>query len=91
MQSTLSPDIIGAQAAALGVDLSPQQCLSLQRYAQLLAKWNASFNLTSIRAEGDVLVLHLLDSLTLVPALEQAAPTATRIVDVGSGGGLPGI
>jgi 16S rRNA (guanine527-N7)-methyltransferase len=55
-------------------------------YLRLLAKWNRVYNLTAIREETEWVSHHLLDSLAVVPHLPPG-----RIVDVGSGAGLPGI
>ncbi len=55
-------------------------------FIEQLARWNKTFNLTSIRAPGDMVVQHLLDSLSIAPYL-----TGSMIIDVGSGAGLPGI
>lgn len=65
-------------------------------YLALLAKWNATYNLTAIRDPGQMLVHHLLDSLAIVAPLaarlpQRAGAPAGRLVDVGSGAGLPGI
>ena len=59
----------------------------LLAYTELLAKWNRTYNLTAIRDPLDMVTLHLLDSLVVIPHL----PAAATLVDVGSGGGLPGI
>ncbi|TAK91440.1 MAG: 16S rRNA (guanine(527)-N(7))-methyltransferase RsmG [Burkholderiaceae bacterium] len=78
--------------AALRLDLSPAQQTRLLDYLALLAKWNAVYNLTAIRDPQAMLVQHLLDSLAIVPELAlhtQGRPF--RLLDVGSGGGLPGI
>lgn len=60
-------------------------------FIDLLAKWNRSFNLTSVRASEEMVSLHLLDSLSVIPAIETSAPAARRFCDVGSGAGLPAI
>ena len=73
--------------AALQLDLSQQQCDQLIAYLDLLIKWNSVYNLTSIRNPRDMVKQHLLDSLTAVSVFNQAK----SILDVGSGGGLPGI
>jgi 16S rRNA (guanine527-N7)-methyltransferase len=82
-------DLLRSGAAELGVDLSDAQFDRLLDYLALLAKWNAVYNLTAIRDPRQMLIQHLLDSLAIVPHL--AAREGTSILDVGSGGGLPGI
>lgn len=59
------------------------QCLA---YMALLQKWNQVYNLTAVRDPRDMLVLHVLDSLSVIKHID-----AGRMLDVGSGGGLPGI
>ncbi len=76
-------------AAALRVPLSNDQINRLADYVALLAKWNAVYNLTAIRDPRQMLIQHVLDSLSIVPHL--AAREGRSILDVGSGGGLPGI
>jgi 16S rRNA (guanine527-N7)-methyltransferase len=71
----------------LDLDLNPAQIEQLLDYLALLAKWNAVYNLTSVRDPAQMVTLHLLDSLAAVPAFVGAA----RVLDVGAGGGLPGI
>jgi 16S rRNA (guanine527-N7)-methyltransferase len=74
----------------LGLGLSEAQRLQLLGYLALLQRWNTTFNLTAVRNPADMLVQHLADCLALIPALELRC-TEGRLLDVGSGGGLPGI
>jgi 16S rRNA (guanine527-N7)-methyltransferase len=76
-------------AAELGIALSEEQLERLADYVALLVKWNAVYNLTAIRDPRQMLIQHILDSLSIVPHL--AAREGRSILDVGSGGGLPGI
>lgn len=79
-------DQLARGIAALGVDLPAAAQARLLQFAALLAKWNRVYNLTALREDAQVASHHLLDSLAVLPHLD-----ATRLVDVGSGGGLPGI
>ena len=76
-------------AAALGVPLDTAQCARLEAFVILLAKWNRSYNLTAIREAPRMVTHHLLDALAVLPHLPARA--GLRILDVGSGGGIPGI
>lgn len=71
----------------LKLDLNEAQIAKLLDYLALLAKWNAVYNLTSVRDPMQMLTLHVLDSLAAVPAFAGAA----NVLDVGAGGGLPGM
>lgn len=73
--------------ASLGLPLNDEQVEKMLAYLALLVKWNSVYNLTSIRDPHDMVKQHLLDSLSAVHAFTQAK----NILDVGSGGGLPGI
>ena len=77
----------------LGLPLSAAQRTALIDYVALLAKWNATYNLTAIREPARMVTHHLLDSLAAVPVID--AMTADRapvtLLDIGSGAGLPGI
>lgn len=78
---------IGEGAAAMGLELPPGAPETLARYLELIAKWNRVHNLTAVRETEQMVVLHVLDSLTLLPHLAGAK----TLVDVGSGPGLPGV
>ncbi len=73
-------------AAAVGVALDARGQERLLAYLRLLHKWNKVYNLTAIRELQKMVVHHLLDSLAVLPYVE-----GRRLVDVGSGAGLPGI
>jgi 16S rRNA (guanine527-N7)-methyltransferase len=60
-------------------------------YVALLNKWNRTYNLTAIRDENEMVTQHLLDSLSILPVVEESALAGRRWADVGSGAGLPGI
>lgn len=76
------------RAADLGwASLDPSGREKMVQFAQELIKWNRTFNLTSITKPADVAELHVLDSLAIVPQL----PSQGRVLDVGTGGGFPGI
>ncbi len=80
----------GLQALNLPLPAASKQ--QLLDYLALLAKWNKVYNLTAVREPESMLRLHLLDSLAaLAPLLRHTQGQPTRVLDVGSGGGLPGI
>lgn len=87
---------------ALGLTLSAQQQQALLDYLALIAKWNKVYNLTAVRDPQEMLTHHLLDSLAVVAPLRRqlaaefgakgAGPTRpARLLDVGTGAGLPGV
>ena len=73
--------------AAMGVKLDAGAQARLIAYLRLIEKWNRVHNLTAVREPGRMVVLHLLDSLSVLPHVERAR----TLVDVGTGAGLPGI
>ena len=79
--------VLGEGIAAMRLDVSPAQQDKLMDYLALMFKWNAVYNLTSLRDPMQMVTHHLLDSLAAVPAFAKAH----NVLDVGSGGGLPGI
>lgn len=87
-----APAALAADLQACGVDASAAQVQTLWRYVELLARWNATYNLTAVREPGAMWVQHVLDSAAALPPLRRhlGASAAARVADVGSGGGLPG-
>ncbi|MCS0632741.1 16S rRNA (guanine(527)-N(7))-methyltransferase RsmG [Telluria mixta] len=79
--------VLGEGIDAMRLDVSPAQQDKLMNYLALMFKWNAVYNLTSLRDPMQMVTHHLLDSLAAVPAFA----AAKNVLDVGSGGGLPGI
>lgn len=80
-------ELLSEGAARLGVDLGATGAMQLLKYLILLQKWNARINLTGTRDDREIVARHLLDSLAVVPHI----PADThRLIDVGSGAGLPG-
>jgi len=73
----------------LGLILDSPTERRLLDYLALLSKWNRVYNLTAIREESEMVSQHLLDSLAVLPHLNRCG--IHKLVDVGSGGGLPGI
>ena len=72
--------------AALGLAPPAASCERLLAFAELLEHWSAAFNLTAVRGVAEMVPRHLLDSLAVTPYLQ-----GVRVLDVGSGAGLPGI
>jgi len=79
--------VLSEGIAEMGLDVTPEQQTKLMAYLQLMHKWNAVYNLTSLRDPMQMVTHHLLDSLAAVPAFKDAR----NVLDVGAGGGLPGI
>lgn len=82
-------------AEALNLPLSPEQEHRLLEYVELLSRWNRTYNLTSIRDPREMLTHHIVDCLAAVAPLRRQlatmAPPSPAVLDVGSGGGLPGV
>jgi len=75
-----------AQAFLMHLSLSEDTCIQCISFLTLLQKWNRAYNLTAITDINKMISYHVLDSLSLVPYLK-----GNRIIDIGSGAGLPGI
>ncbi len=71
---------------ALALDVAKPHVESLYRFIQLIAKWNKAYNLTAVRDPLEMVSLHMLDSLAILPHLK-----LPRVADIGTGAGLPGI
>jgi len=90
LKSTLEESL-----SKLQIELNEQQTTKLISYLQQLQRWNKTYNLTAIESSYDMLLKHVVDSLTVLPILDglaqQVGTADLNILDVGSGGGLPGI
>lgn len=91
-----------AGALALGLELTDLQIPLLMDYLELIQKWTKVYNLTAVRNPGEMLTHHVLDSLAVIAPLQRqlavmrdagalATDASVRLLDVGSGAGLPGI
>jgi 16S rRNA (guanine527-N7)-methyltransferase len=84
------PSELDPICAELGLALTVAQTSALSRYLDLLQRWNATYNLTAVRDRAGMLTQHLADCLAVIPPLQRRARQG-RLLDVGSGGGLPGV
>jgi len=82
-----SLELLSVGARAVGVSLSDEAANKLLRFCEELTRWNRTVNLTAITDPMEVLEKHFIDSLAVVPQIERAA----TLLDIGSGGGFPGI
>lgn len=94
-QEAEAQQLLESICQALGLTLQASQTAALLGYLDLLARWNSTYNLTSVRDRAGMLTQHLADCLAVVPPLarhlaQASKPQSLRILDVGSGGGLPG-
>lgn len=78
--------------ARLGLALSDRQVEQLGQFGELLRKWTGVYNLTALRAPDEIRTHHILDSAATIGPLRRMTQGAhCRLLDVGSGGGLPGV
>ncbi len=88
IQVSVQAEQLAQGISELGLQLSKSQQAQLLAYLALLIKWNKAYNLTAVRNPDEMVSRHLLDSLSVVPAVAEAGD---NWLDVGSGGGMPGI
>ncbi len=89
---TLTPtNQFDAGLEALHLSVSADERAALGRYLHRLLETNKQFNLTAIRDPDEAWMRHILDSLSLIRFLHADDPDPARLIDVGSGGGLPGV
>ncbi|NWN90367.1 16S rRNA (guanine(527)-N(7))-methyltransferase RsmG [Marinobacter adhaerens] len=86
MTQTLWQNQLGEGLARMQISLNASQQQQLLAFLALLNKWNRAYNLTAVRNEEEMVSRQLLDSLSILPWV-----TAGHLLDVGAGGGLPGI
>lgn len=86
---SLDDDLAGV-AGVLGVNLDAAQRSTLLAYLDLLQRWNGTYNLTAVRDPAAMFTQHLADCLAVLPPLQRQV-AGGRLLDVGSGGGLPGV
>jgi len=84
-------DILKNRSKELGIDLTQLQINLFERYYFELIKWNARINLTSVTSWINVQTKHFLDSLTVSLAIPEIMLESGRFVDIGTGGGFPGM
>jgi 16S rRNA (guanine527-N7)-methyltransferase len=88
---SVDPAALLGAAQALDVELTQAQADALLAYMALLSKWNRVYNLSAIRDPAAMLVHHVIDSLAVAaPLRRRTGGEAARLLDVGSGAGLPG-
>jgi len=90
--ATVSPSGLLASARLLGVELPAGAAVKLIAHLELIVKWGRVYNLTAVRDPAEMLTHHTVDSLAVVTPLQRhTAGGAIRLLDVGSGAGLPGV
>lgn len=78
-------------ARSLGLAVDPIRLSGLQSYVDLLMKWNKVYNLTAIRNPKEAWSHHIFDSMAALASMQKFQSGASTVLDVGSGGGLPGV
>jgi 16S rRNA (guanine527-N7)-methyltransferase len=93
MSAEANPQRIAALMRRLELSADEHQLRQLQAYLALLQRWNKTYNLTALRDPAQMFTHHLADCLAALPPLQRAVAgrETVRLLDVGSGGGLPGV
>lgn len=91
MKRDILKSILQNRSGSLGIKLSLAQLELFQRYFYDLTEWNSRANLTSVTDWTDVQIKHYMDSLTVAITLPKQVLNSGRFVDIGSGGGFPGV
>ena len=76
---------------SLGLSLSDRELSAIYEYLSRLAKWNQVYNLTAIKDPTDMWSHHIMDCLSVIAPLRRQRAEVNQVLDVGSGGGLPGV
>lgn len=84
-----NPDILLQGAAKLKIDLNSKQAMKFQIYKTLLKEWNRKINITAITDDAEIDIKHFLDSLT--PIATNLFFDDAKVIDIGTGGGFPGL
>lgn len=89
-------EVLDAALVPMGLSLTEGQVTALLDYVALISKWTKVYNLTAVRDPADMLTLHILDSLAAIAPLKRQLAQmglgqGARLLDVGSGAGLPGV
>lgn len=85
-----APAEFASACSALGIEFETGDLERLGRFLALLLQANTAFNLTAVTDPGEAWTRHILDAMTLMPLLAEL-PEGSRVIDVGSGGGVPGV
>lgn len=89
MAEFISKQLLKEKAAVYGVELDEKALERFDIYARLLVDWNEKINLTAITEPDEIVIKHFVDSLSIFSAIE--IPEGSKVIDVGTGAGFPGV
>ena len=84
-------ELLKKYSSELGIPISEDQLNTFQHYSEILLYWNSKFNITRITKPLEIQIKHFLDSITLLKLIPHHIPIPLKLIDIGSGGGFPGI